>query len=322
MALTSFIPKLWSARLLKNLEEAHVATAFVNRDYEGEIKNQGDTVHVNTLGPITVKDYDATAKASGIDAPEELSTTDQTLVIDQAKYFNFKVDDVDRVQSAGPLMDQAMHNAGFAIAHEIDTKIFTTISDAVPEGNIVGNNSTALTSDNVWGLLIKLRNIMNKNNVPKEGRKIACSTEVVGIILGDDRFVKTGSDNAEDRLTNGLVARACGFDIYETEDIPEGEILATVPMATSFAEQITYTEAFRPESGFSDAVKGLNVYGVKTFYANATAKACYKTHTYTEVVEPSGNPKTKGYYELTNGWYVLTKDTSVTEGKTYYTQDE
>ena len=65
MALTTFIPELWAARLLANLEEAHVATAFVNRDYEGEIKQQGDTVRVNSLGPVTVKNYDANAKANG-----------------------------------------------------------------------------------------------------------------------------------------------------------------------------------------------------------------------------------------------------------------
>ena len=91
MSYTSFIPKLWAARLKDQLEENHIATAFVNRDYEGEIKNQGDTVHVNSLGPVTIKKYDATAKENGIDAPEKLSTTDQTLVIDQGDYFNFEV---------------------------------------------------------------------------------------------------------------------------------------------------------------------------------------------------------------------------------------
>lgn len=274
--VTSFIPELWAARLLANLEEAHVATQFVNRDYEGEIKQQGDTVHVNTLGPISVKDYDATAKADGIDAPETLDTDDQTLVIDQAKYYNFKVDDIDRVQAAGPLMDQAMHNAAFAIAHEIDTKIFKTISDAVPTKNKVGSATTDIDATNVYSTIVALRNKLNKANAPKDGRKIACSTDIVGLLLLDDRFVKSGVDAAEDRLVNGYVGRVAGFDVYETEDVPEGEILATVPMATSFAEQITETEAYRPENGFADAVKGLEVYGVKTFYPTACAKAVYK----------------------------------------------
>ena len=325
--LNSFIPELWAARLLANLEEAHVATAFVNRDYEGEIRQQGDTVHVNTLGPVTIKDYDSTAKASGIAAPETLDTTDQTLVIDQAKYYNFKVDDIDRVQAAGPLMDQAMHNAAFGLAHEIDTKIFSTISAAVPAANIV--EAGEITADNVYGVFVKLRNILNKSNAPKEGRKVACSTDIVGLLLLDDRFVKSGLEAGENRLVNGLVARAAGFDIYETEDVPTGEIIATVPMATSFAEQITETEAYRPENGFADAVKGLEVYGVKTFYPKACAKVTYSTDKayyigtpdYTQqwdVAVATPIAEGDGVFEHDNTGYFLTQDTAKVTGKQYY----
>lgn len=325
MSYATFIPKLWAARLKDQLEESHIATAFVNRDFEGEIKHGGDTVHVNSLGPVTVKDYDSTAQASGIDAPEELSTTDQTLVIDQGKYFNFRVNDIDAVQSAGPIMDKAMHNAGYDVADKIDKYIFKTISEAAPEGNIVGNNSTELTANNVWNDLVQLRTILNKRHVPKNGRKIACSSDATGVILNDDRFVKVGTDASNERLENGIVARAAGFDIFETENVPQGEILATVPMATSFAEQIVEIEAYRPENNFSDAVKGLNVYGIKCFYPEAVAKAVYKTKnfdavtlTFGAVASPSGNPKTKGYHEKDGDNYVPSTDTTVDGTKTYY----
>ena len=78
MAVTTFIPELWSARLLYALEKSHVATNLVNRNYEGVIANQGDTVHINSIGAITVKDY---TKNTDIAAPDALTTTDQTLVI-------------------------------------------------------------------------------------------------------------------------------------------------------------------------------------------------------------------------------------------------
>lgn len=76
MAITSFIPAIWSARLLAHLDNAHVATRFVNRDYEGEIKNAGDTVKINQVGAVTIKDY---TKNTDIDDPEALTTSDQTL---------------------------------------------------------------------------------------------------------------------------------------------------------------------------------------------------------------------------------------------------
>ena len=91
MAVTSFIPEIWAARLLEHLDKAHVYAALMNRDYEGEIRNAGDTVHINTIGDITVDDYDGTAITY-----EALSTTSQDLKIDQAKYFAFGVDDVEK----------------------------------------------------------------------------------------------------------------------------------------------------------------------------------------------------------------------------------
>lgn len=43
--------------------------------------------------------------------------------------------------------------------------------------------------------------------------------------------------------------------------------------------------------------------------------------TYTAVTNPTGNPKTQGYYEKnSSGEYVLTEDTTVQSGKTYYTK--
>ena len=93
MAITTFIPELWSARLLYALEKSHVATNLVNRNYQGQITNVGDTVHINSIGAITVSDY---TKNSDMSAPETLATTDQTLVINQAKSFNFQVADVSR----------------------------------------------------------------------------------------------------------------------------------------------------------------------------------------------------------------------------------
>ena len=40
--------------------------------------------------------------------------------------------------------------------------------------------------------------------------------------------------------------------------------------------------------------------------------------TYTAVENPTGNPASQGWYELVNGEYVLTEDTTVNSEKTYY----
>ena len=266
MALTTFIPELWAARLLENLENSHVATAFVNRDYEGDIKQMGDTVHINSLGKINVKDYTANGK---IEDPEELKTADQTLLIDQAKYFNFFVDDVEKVQAAGPVMDKAMKNAAYEIADVVDKAIFSAMAkDAKTKLNKTVNKN------NVYDVLIDLRTALNKLNVPKTGRKLACSSDITGLILRDERLIKA-TETGQERAVNGYIGRLAGFDIYETENVPANTIVAGSVIGTSFAEQITEIEAYRPENRFADAVRGLNVYGVKVVQPEAVAIVKY-----------------------------------------------
>jgi hypothetical protein len=266
MALTNFIPELWAARLLENLENAHVATLFVNRDYEGDIKKMGDTVHINSLGKISVKDYTVNGK---IEDPEVLSTEDQTLVIDQAKYFNFYVDDVEKVQAAGPVMDKAMQSAAYEIADVVDKAIFAAMAkDAKTKLNKTVNKG------NIYDALIELRTAMNKLNVPKTGRRLACSSDVTGLILRDERLIKA-TETGQERATNGFIGRLAGFDIYETENVPANTIVAGSTIGTSFAEQITEVKAYEPENRFAEAVKGLNVYGIKVVEPKAVATIKY-----------------------------------------------
>ena len=56
MSVTNFIPTIWSARLLRHLDKKHVYAKLLNRDYEGEIKNYGDTVKINQIGDVEIKD--------------------------------------------------------------------------------------------------------------------------------------------------------------------------------------------------------------------------------------------------------------------------
>lgn len=282
MAVTTFIPELWSARLLYALEKAHVATNLVNRNYEGEISNHGDTVHINTIGAITVKSY---TKNTDIDAPETLTTTEQTLVIDQAKYFNFQVDDVDKVQAAGELVDTAMGRAAYALADVSDAYLLGVIAAGAAAGNTIGSAAApvALTASNVYENIVKLKTKLDKANVPNTGRTIVVPPDVHSLLLLDDRFAKSTATAGQEALINGLVGRIAGFDVYMSNNVKTGigtdtgktpyfEITAQITDATTYAEQIIKTEAYRMESRFADAVKGLHVYGAKVTDGTKIAK--------------------------------------------------
>ena len=269
MAVTNFIPELWSARLLNALDKSHVFANVVNRDYEGDIKKMGDTVHINTIGAVTIGTY--TQNTDFTSGPETLATTDQTLTIDQAKYFNFQVDDIDAAQAAGDIMDKAMTRAAYGLADASDKYIAGILAGAADASNLVSSSAVALTSSNVYENVVKMRTILDKANVPTAGRWLVIPPEMYALILLDDRFVKTGGEMAEGILRTGLVAQAAGFDIYLSNNCVSVNsnskdtytIVGGVDSAATYAEQIVSTEAYRPEMRFADAVKGLHVYGAK-----------------------------------------------------------
>lgn len=272
MAVNTFISELWSARLLNALEKTHVGTSLVNRDYEGDIKKQGDTVHINSIGAVTVSDY---TKNSDISEPETLSTTDQTLEITQAKYFNFQIDDVDAAQAAGDIMEKAMQRSAYALNDAADAYILKTLAKGADSGNIIGDSAAvALTKDNIYENIVKLRLILDKKNVPSAGRTLVLPPEAYALILQDSRFVGSGL-KGEETVRSGYIGDVAGFEIFESNNCYKEDqtfyITAQSGSACTFAEQILETGAYRPEKRFADAVKGLHVYGAKVTDANAIA---------------------------------------------------
>lgn len=274
MAITTFIPELWSARLLYALDKSHVAANLVNRNYEGQIRQQGDTVHINSIGSVTVDDY---TRNTDINDPEELTTTDQTLEINQAKYFNFQIDDVDAAQAAGDMMDTAMGRAAYALNDTSDAYLLGVIAAGADSGNIIGSSTAeTLTAENVYQQIVALRTKLDKQNVPNDGRYVVVPPEIYALLLLDDRFVKA-SDGATANavLLNGEVGKVAGFTVYMSNNVPYStdtwSIPASVAYSTTYAEQIVSTEAYRMEKRFADAVKGLHVYGAKVTDGKAVA---------------------------------------------------
>jgi hypothetical protein len=282
VAINGFIPTVWSARLLQSLNKAlvYAQPSVVNRDYEGEIRDVGDTVKINSLGPVTVSPY---TKNSNISEPETLNDADQILTIDQADYFNFQIDDVDRAQQRPKVMDQAMRNAAYALADDTDQYLAGIMWAAVPAASTQGAVGSGLDvgfgsgETNPYVALLNAGTDLDEHNVPREGRWAIVPPWFHAFLLMDNRFVATGAEAADGRAVNGMIGRAAGFDIYLSNNVPyaagpvEYKILCGTNYATSYAEQISKVEAYRPERRFADAVKGLHLYGAKVVYPEALA---------------------------------------------------
>ena len=276
MSIASFIPEVWTARLLEHLRKNLVVANLFNRNYEGEIAQMGDTVHINQLADITIKDYTANVD---IENPEQLSTSSIPLIIDQGDYYNFYLNDVDRAQARGDLMDSAMRSSAYGLADKLDMYLAGLLAGGTLIDGL-GNDGAPLfvNGTTAYELLVKMKVALDKANVPTQGRYVLMPPEFEGYMLLDQRFAGAQSARSEGQLTNGMVARAAGFDIYISNNVKNTEgqlykvVASTVDQAT-YANQLVKTEAYRREKGFDDGVKGLHIYGAKVIRPEAVAVA-------------------------------------------------
>jgi N4-gp56 family major capsid protein len=277
MAIDSFIPELWSAEILSALQKALVfgQGGVVNRDYEGEISQYGDTVHVNSVTDPTIGDYvkhqDITVQA--------LTTTDQTLTISQSKYFGFEIDDIEARQARdnGALVSEVSTRAAYLLGDAADQFLAAQMKAGVAAGNVLPDATVAAAGD-AYDTLVDLMVKLDTANVPRSGRWVVIPPALHGKLLRDDRFVRVDASGTSEGLRNGIVGRAVGFDILVSNNVPNGDatpagslVIAGHPMATSYAEQIAKTEATRVEKRFADMVKGLHLYGAKVFRGDCLA---------------------------------------------------
>ena len=274
MAFTNFIPEVWSARLLEHLDKVHVYAGLMNRDYEGDIRAYGDTVHINQVGDITISDY----TGSDISDPQELDSTMLDLVIDKAKYFNFQIKDVNNAQSNPKLVDAAMQRASYGMNDVIDQYLASLLLAGVDKDNVLYGDTDAVTptSANAYDYLVDLGVVLNEANVPMMGRWVVVPPWFHGLLLKDPRFVGNGTGYSQAVLQGGLVGEAAGFQIHLSNNVPNTsgskyKVIAGTNAAGAFAEQLVELEAYRLEKNFSDAVKGLHVYGAKVIQPKALA---------------------------------------------------
>lgn len=267
-----FIPALWSAKILEALDKELVFSSLFNTDYEGEITEAGDTVHIGQIGNVKISDYD---EGTGLGEAGEPYVWDYTLKVDQAKAFNIKIGDITAVQSKLALLDAATQRAGYAFADACDQYLAGLVSK---EASYISSDTITITKENAYETLVKMKTLLDKYNVPKRDRVAIVPPEFEGYMLMDPRFVAVATDASDERLAEGSIYKAAGFVVKvsnnctkEANDVVD--IVAGSPVQGTFAQQILKTESYRPENFFADAVKGLHVYGATVTNSSALVGA-------------------------------------------------
>jgi hypothetical protein len=266
--IDDFIPEIWTANILEALRTNLVygGPMVINRDYEGDIAQAGDTVHITAFGDPTIRTYTPESDIT-IDS---LTDSTQALVIDQDKYFAFDVDDVIRRQALPGWVEQASSRSGYLLAKTADSFLSATMYAAVNNTAYDLGAVTADISDNTayGNVFVAMWKQLTLQDVPLDGRFVVVSPAVYAALLQDNRFINAQAAGTTDALRNGRVGNIVGFDVFLSNQTPDPTsgvtaVIAGHPMATTYAEQIAKVEADHREKRFGDLVKGLHVYGAK-----------------------------------------------------------
>ncbi|MFD5724661.1 N4-gp56 family major capsid protein [Streptomyces sp. NPDC058368] len=279
MAISAFKPEVWNANLLVTLEKSHVyaAAGVVNRDYEGNIANYGDTVHITSLADPTIGTYTPHTDIT----IEDVDDADATLLIDQSKYFAFEVDDVEKRQAlnGGAILTEQARKAAYKLRDVADTYVAGLMAAGVDAGNLIAEQTLTDPAD-AYDLLVDLGTTLSEDDAPFDGRWVVVTPKFYGLLLKDSRFVGTGDAQAAATRMNGVVGEAAGFSVRQSNNAPNGPgagagklVIAGYNGAVTYAEQINKTEAARKEKGFADIVKGLHLYGAKVVRPKGLAAA-------------------------------------------------
>jgi len=269
MTLTNFIGEVWSAQILQNLQKSLVygQAGVINRDYEGEIKGKGDTVRITAHGPITIDNYN---KVTGIGDPEDLDDASTVLEIDQAKYFNFRIEDIDKAQMQVSLMESATRDAAYQLAEVADKYIASVM--VAEAGLAVGSDASPKTfngsTDAVCEELLEVKVALDEANAPAQGRWVILPPWLVAQTIKDGWASMVAWTGTENIMLNAEVAKLFGFNILQSNNVPNTagtlyKVVAGVSRACTFADSVNDTEAYRPEKFFADALRGLHCYGAK-----------------------------------------------------------
>jgi hypothetical protein len=273
--LAAFNAEAWSKLLIANLDQINVMLGLVNQDWEGELRQVGDTVRVRTLGNITLGPY---SKGQSI-SYQDLTPTVETMTISDAQYFAFNVDDIDRANSDLDALNLYAQRAAVALNNVIEAKILSRYVDAHADNRITGASNAAITLDasNVYDYFVEARSRLSKKNVPITGRWAVVDPDTVALLLKSDKFVRsTGLGDltvTEGTMTQsprpGFVGRIAGFDVYESNAIPVASgakfLVFGDRYAISYAAKIQSVETIRLETTFATAVRGLLLHDAKVF---------------------------------------------------------
>ena len=286
MAYENFISTVEAKKLLDERDKYLILADHCTREWEGEIKKKGDSVTIKGLGRPTIYslnakgDYTANGVGTGsvagkgkdvihkgIPSAEELTTFEKKFEVNQIAVFNYLAGDIDEQQSSFKgIVDRARPKTAQDIAALQDERVRDVIiaveacnayESAIKLSSGVAGSGETNILDFVDEVVMQLRN----NNV-KDSEELfgECSPAFL-------RRLKVALRNIDTNNSKIVRGRECtsynGVNFFMANAMVKGSdeyVFIRTKDSVAFFDPLTKVEAYRPEGGFADAIKGFNLF--------------------------------------------------------------
>lgn len=301
--LKNYIPQLYSPKILMDFYEKSVLTKIFNTDYEGLLKQKGDSVIIRKNATIDVNPWQDGQRVDY----QEASTEDKEMKIDHASIWAFKV---------SPLKMQQTDLKSFVDAWTLDaskqTQKYTEITcinkilaSTLAEGNygahagvdsenynlgtidnpvIITNEKSSSTEMNVTDYITNMYSVLDEQNVTDEGKEVnfVCPKIYVNKLNKSElkRADIVGSSNTTLHFGKKAIGNIQGADVIQTGYMrpivnAAGKkvwpVLICTKEAASFALTFTHTWASELEGEVAYGHRGVSVFGCELIEPRALA---------------------------------------------------
>ena len=210
-SLDAFIPELWAQESLMILEANMIAANLVHRDFSPIIAMAGDVV--NTRLPA---EFTAVRKVDTDDVTvQDATATNVAVHLNQHLHTSFLIRDGEESKGFKLLRDEYLYPAMLSIAQMVDEIVLGEVYQFL--GNCVGNLGTTPTKESV----IAVREVMNRNQVPMQGRNLILTASTEADLLAVEQFVaadKIGDEGTA--LREGSLGRKFGLNLFMAQNTP------------------------------------------------------------------------------------------------------
>lgn len=214
MAQNTNLQERYSAIVEAKLRATSVFAGLFNNYYEGTPKAGAVKVPVRT--EATVGDYTISTGSSLSD----VSTSYQTIVLDNDKYVNELIDGYVAAAVPDGMVAERLDSAGFALADTIDTTLEAAL---VADGTATTDHATSLTKSNVYGSMVDAIQALVTAKVRKSEIWVVASPATIGLLVKSSEFVNAMNGTAD--FGTGFRGYINGVPVYESANVTSADYI-------------------------------------------------------------------------------------------------